>query len=56
MICSNATLEEPIFARILTFKMLWDVRGAILGSVELREFLVNSEQSFKYIGDCLPMM
>ncbi|MEZ7499321.1 pyridoxal phosphate-dependent aminotransferase family protein [Flavobacterium sp. Arc3] len=42
-------LQDPIFARILTFENALGCEGAaIVGSVELRDCLVNLDQSFKY--------
>jgi 8-amino-7-oxononanoate synthase len=45
---SNVGLQDRIFARILTFENGLGCPEAILGSVELRDCLVNFAQSFKY--------
>lgn len=42
-------LQDPVFARILTFENGLGCQGAaVLGSVELRDCLVNFAQSFRY--------
>jgi 8-amino-7-oxononanoate synthase len=48
---SNAWFARPCFARILTFENGLGCQEAILGSLELRDCLVNFAQSFKYIQD-----
>jgi 8-amino-7-oxononanoate synthase len=45
---SNAWFARPCFARILTFENGLGCQEAILGSLELRDCLVNFAQSFKY--------
>jgi 8-amino-7-oxononanoate synthase len=48
-------LQDRIFARVLTFENGLGCQGAaILGSVQLRDCLVNFDQSFKYITGLSP--
>jgi 8-amino-7-oxononanoate synthase len=48
-------LQDPVFARILTFGNALGCQGAaIVGSVEMRDRLVNFDQSFKNIRGLSP--
>lgn len=52
---SKLGLEEKVFARIITFGKAFGIHGAaILGSTELRDFLVNYCRSFIYTTALAP--
>jgi 8-amino-7-oxononanoate synthase len=52
---SNVELQDHVFARIMTFgKGLGCHGAAILGSIELREYLINFARSFIYTTGLSP--